>query len=75
MATIEGLADVLVPYPLSDSEVVEIARLRSVTKSAGLSLGDRSCLALARRLGLPVLTADRAWADLPRLGVTVRLLR
>lgn len=27
----------------------------------GLSLGERLCLALGRRLNVPVLTADRAW--------------
>jgi PIN domain nuclease of toxin-antitoxin system len=27
-------------------------------------LGDRTCLALAEHLRLPVLTADRAWATL-----------
>jgi ribonuclease VapC len=35
--------------------------LRSVTKSAGLSLGDRACLALAQQLNLPAITADRVW--------------
>lgn len=37
--------------------------LRAVTSSAGLSLGDRFCLALAKRLGVPAYTADRAWKD------------
>lgn len=36
-----------------------------------LSLADRLCLALAGRLDLPVLTADRAWEGLER----VELLR
>jgi PIN domain nuclease of toxin-antitoxin system len=37
--------------------------LRPVTRSAGLSLGDRACLALARSRSLPALTTDRAWRD------------
>ncbi len=49
--------------------------LRAATREAGLSLGDRSCLALAQRLTLPVLTSDRAWARLPGLTVEVRLVR
>ena len=48
--------------------------LRCATKSRGLSLGDRACLALGKRLGLPVYTADRAWAELD-LGVEVVLIR
>jgi PIN domain nuclease of toxin-antitoxin system len=48
--------------------------LRSATKSHGLSIGDRACLALALDEGLPVLTTDRAWSKLD-LGVEVRTLR
>lgn len=52
----------------------EAARLRAATRRAGLSLGDRACLALGRVLGLPVLTADRAWTGL-QVGVTVERIR
>ncbi len=48
--------------------------LSPLTKGAGLSLGDRACLALAQRLGLPALTADRAWKDLS-LGIEVQVIR
>lgn len=50
------------------------ADLRATTRALGLSLGDRVCLATGLRLGLPVVTADRAWADL-MLGVEVRVIR
>jgi len=50
------------------------ARLRPLTRHAGLSLGDRSCLALGEWLGCPVVTADRAWAQL-EIGVEVILIR
>lgn len=39
----------------------------------GLSLGDRCCLAVARALDVPVLTADRLWAAVD--SVDVRLIR
>ena len=48
--------------------------LRAATRHKGLSLGDRACLALALREGLPVMTADKAWSDLD-LGVEVVLIR
>ncbi len=50
------------------------AMLAETTRSAGLSLGDRACLALAEREGLPAVTADRAWAEL-RLEAEVILVR
>lgn len=50
--------------------------LHDATQSAGLSLGDRFCLALARRVAAPVVTADRAWLKVAeRVGVEVRMLR
>jgi ribonuclease VapC len=48
--------------------------LRGETINQGLSLADRACLALAEREGLPVLTADRRWAELG-IGVEIRLVR
>jgi PIN domain nuclease of toxin-antitoxin system len=58
------------------SLAVEAGRLRRLTDVAGLSLGDRFCLALARRLGTSVVTGDRAWLRVAdRLGVTVHLIR
>ena len=50
--------------------------LRSLTRPAGLSLGDRFCLALARKLAAPVLTADRSWESVAEaVGVEVCLIR
>jgi PIN domain nuclease of toxin-antitoxin system len=48
--------------------------LRERTTHRGLSLADRACLALALRLGVPALTADRSWADLD-VGVEVIVVR
>ena len=50
------------------------AQLWSTTRRTGLSLGDRACLSLAHRLGLPALTADRAWSGL-NLDIDVRFIR
>jgi len=50
------------------------ARLRPLTRQAGLSLGDRACLALGNARGCPVVTADRIWAGLD-VGVEIVLIR
>lgn len=60
--------------PYGDVDAVVTGELRVLTQAQGLSLGDRACLALAQRLGVPVLTADRAWSSLS-LGVSVTVIR
>lgn len=60
--------------PLDFDGALAAGFLRPLTRFAGLSLGDRACLALGRQNRLPVLTTDRAWMTL-ELGVDVRLIR
>jgi len=50
------------------------ASLRATTRSFGLSLGDRACLALAVERDCPAMTADRNWAKL-NIGVPIQLIR
>lgn len=72
---------ILRPLPIelvaADIELAwEAGRLRAATSDAGLSLGDRYCLALAKREGAPAWTADRAWKGVANAtGVKVTLLR
>jgi ribonuclease VapC len=57
------------------SEQAKIAGgLVSQTRSLGLSLGDRACLALGMALKVPVYTADRDWKNL-KLGVKIHVIR
>ena len=42
----------------------EAGMLRAVTGRAGLSLGDRTCLATAKLAGATAVTADKAWATI-----------
>lgn len=73
--TDRGLLDgAIAVEPFTTTDAIEVARLRPLTHSAGLSLADRACLALARRLSTPVLTADQAWTGLT-LDVDVRPIR
>ena len=61
----------------ADTDLATIAgRLQAVTAPAGLSLGDRFCLALARRDGLPAWTADRAWRTVSdAIGAEIVVIR
>jgi ribonuclease VapC len=60
--TQSGLLDgAITVEPFTTADAIDAARLRPSTRDAGLSLGDRACLALARRLGTPALTVDTAW--------------
>ena len=50
--------------------------MRQLSDRAGLSLGDRICLSLAKNRQIPALTADRAWqAIAEELGIEVSLIR
>jgi ribonuclease VapC len=70
------LGGLLEVEPVTPQDAITIAEMRAATKEHRLGLGDRICLALGRRLDLPVLTADRAWVELGEvLGVKVRALR
>lgn len=59
---------------LSAAHALTAAKLRPLTRSAGLSVGDRICLALALELGCGALTTDTSWKKVP-VGVQIQMLR
>ena len=64
--------------PFDEELAYRAGLLRPATRAAGLSLGDRACLALAERLSLPAMTSDRVWATLQldtQLGIQVDVFR
>jgi PIN domain nuclease of toxin-antitoxin system len=69
---VEALGITLEPFTADDAE--RAAALWESTRGAGLSLGDRACLALALRLDVGAVTADRAWLELD-VGVDVSAIR
>ena len=71
-SALEGLGLEVVEF--DQEQALTAGLLRSKTKVAGLSLGDRACLALAFQLGLPALTTDRIW-DTLNLDIEVRVIR
>lgn len=74
-ALLGDLAPLDVEVMVVDRHQAEIGgMMRAATRRAGLSLGDRSCLALAKSLNAIAVTADRAWADL-ELGIEINIVR
>ena len=72
-----GLLSLASPYqiiPFDADQAHRCGLLRAATRSRGLSLGDRACLALAIREKATVLTANRAWGDLD-LGIEIKVIR
>jgi PIN domain nuclease of toxin-antitoxin system len=71
----------LSPLPITivaaNADLATLAgRLRATTAEAGLSLGDRFCIALAVREGLPAWTADRQWRAISgQVGAEIVLIR
>ncbi len=62
--------------PVDATLSYDAGMLRRITLERGLSLGDRYCLALARREGVPALTAERRWPEIAgAAGVKVEVIR
>ncbi|MFP4641723.1 MAG: type II toxin-antitoxin system VapC family toxin [Dehalococcoidia bacterium] len=60
--------------PFYEDHAYQAGLLRASTRAAGLSLGDRACLSLAKRMGIAALTTDRTWEGLS-VGANVRVIR
>jgi ribonuclease VapC len=61
-------------FDFDQAAAMQAAEFRKNTKAYGLSLGDRACLALGKRLDCPVLTTDRIWSQL-NLDIEIILIR
>ena len=65
-------AQEVVPFDLPQARIA--GGLVAQTRTLGLSLGDRACLALALTLKAPVYTTEQAWKKL-KLDVPVHVIR
>jgi PIN domain nuclease of toxin-antitoxin system len=55
---------------------LDVGALRPLTRAAGLSLGDRCCLALARLYRAAVLTTEARWEPVAKaVDVTIQNIR
>lgn len=62
----------VVPFTAEHTRVT--GDLIAETRTLGLSLADRACLALGLELKAPVYTADRSWKNL-KVGVRIHVIR
>ena len=67
-----GIEGQVVPFTVEQAK--RTGDLVSVTRSLGLSLGDRACLALALAQKAPVYTTDRSWKHL-KLDLRIVVIR
>lgn len=80
-STFEQADDIVSPLPIlirpfDSDNAIQAAQLRRLTKSFGLSLGDRACIAQAIMDDLPILTSDRRMADAgTAVGIDIRMIR
>lgn len=72
-ATIAGMQLDIRPHDVEDAFLA--ASLAPATRKFGCGLGDRSCMALAIRLGVPAITTDQDWKKLQIAGLEVILAR
>lgn len=70
---LEALGLGIVDFTAEDAEIA--AMLWPQTRSLGLSLADRCCLATAKRLGVAAVTADRDWKEIEDSTPLVKIIR
>jgi ribonuclease VapC len=67
-----SLVQDVLPFTADHAHVV--GNLIAETRSFGLSLADRACLALGLDMKAPIYTADRSWKNL-KLGLQIHVIR
>lgn len=68
-----GLFHALEVVGFDEETAMEAARLQPEARKRGLSLGDKACLALAKREGAVAVTADIGWRGIA--GTRIELIR
>jgi PIN domain nuclease of toxin-antitoxin system len=69
-----ALSTISAVEPYTSEQAKTAGNLIATTAKYGLSLGDRSCLALAIALKAPVYTTEQSWRNL-KLGVPIHVIR
>lgn len=70
----DAVSLVMAAVPFTSEQAKIAGSLIAKTEKLGLSLGDRSCLALAIALKAPVYTTEQVWKNL-KVGVPIHVIR
>ena len=73
LISITDFIQAIIPFDIEQAQLT--AELIPLTKSKGLSLGDRACIALGQKLQLPIYTADKIWKDIQLENVDIKIIR
>jgi ribonuclease VapC len=73
-AWVAALSTISAVEPYTSEQAKIAGDLIAKTEKYGLSLGDRSCLALAIALQAPVYTTEQVWKNL-KVGVPIHVIR
>ncbi len=73
-AWVAALSTISAVEPYTSDHAKIAGDLIAATEKYGLSLGDRSCLALAIALKASVYTTEQAWRNL-KVGVSIHVIR
>ncbi|MGA3031689.1 MAG: type II toxin-antitoxin system VapC family toxin [Terracidiphilus sp.] len=68
------LSSVTAEEPFTSDQARIAGSMIATTEKLGLSLGDRSCLALAIALRAPVYTTEQTWRNL-KVGIPIHVIR
>ncbi|AIL13694.1 PIN domain-containing protein [Candidatus Paracaedibacter symbiosus] len=73
LSSISDIIQTIIPFDTEQAQLA--AELSPLTKSKGLSLGDRACIALGQKMQIPIYTADIIWGEVQLENVDIRLIR
>jgi PIN domain nuclease of toxin-antitoxin system len=67
---VERLRIAVIPFDAEQARIA--ASLWKTTRSVGMSLGDRACLAVALQTSLPAFTTEKTWGE---CGIGAKIVR
>lgn len=73
LVSICGIITGVIPFDLEQAQCA--AELQPYVRHKGLSLGDRACIALGKKLKVPIYTADKIWGELQIDNIKIHVIR